>query len=530
MNIYLRHIFAMATIVLGGCSVKFQATKANPDAADFGKEPGFYYALPKTVLNVSIPATLKIIKGGELKASYDRCLLDNKTIVNCSLVWEKTPDPKLVLQPASVIASAVPDWNHLYYVNPDASWFRTVKHEFKFTKSGIVTEIKNTGTNNTFSSVLGTVAGLGSTFVKQSMVGVSPKTASKKIVLADCTAVSKEHLLNDLWMDACKKNVADSFDLIEKVSGTSWDISEFVNLQYAIDIILQKQKRELDGLLTLKGSLSTATILNGRKLDQNAVDIGHAESALKSLKAAKNTLLVVAHVLEEKETVNFALKSRQPVEVNTSTGPYPFEVEPDSAEVVELYNQKKHAFALKITTHCPNNTCASFSGVAPSANKSGYRYRLPVTADVVVAKKICSQDAASPAKDAASQPKENSNGKSCDYQDLPMSKTTVAIAQLGPVVAMPSTFYGTNAQLDFVLDAETGALISATLGQTAVDPKNIVDPVKSVVDALKPAAPAVADPLAAQTKANNLKQAQLCADALAAIPAPTTKPPICGSN
>ena len=144
---------AAGVILLSACSTSFVATRVDPAGLgkDLTAEPGIYYTLPKTVIDVSFPVEFTQYTGGELE-KVPGCRLNAElgNAMNCPVESKK---PGMTFRVATIVGSPIADYEHVYRVTPDSSIFKTLQFEFAYDDLGNLAKADGKGQNEALKIV-----------------------------------------------------------------------------------------------------------------------------------------------------------------------------------------------------------------------------------------------------------------------------------------------------------------------------------------------------------------------------------------
>ena len=535
-----------------GCSTTFVAERVDEtglagDAA--AGRAAVFYALPRTVVDVTLPIEVTLTDGGEL-AGFDRCrvlLAQDPTQKGCTFDLVRAPRFKLL--PATAAARAVIDRDQIYRVRFDTSSpFKSAQLSMGFDPAtGVSTSVEYRGQNDT-AKVIGSVL----------MAAI--KTGATILFSRDPGGPARMCVPDDP-----KLEVAQRIDLVGRA------LDDCLDDQTTLDLT----RAEVDTLAKLVSDAQRniphlADVLRnngGRDLLQvpgvAATWVQRSESEATAAAAAKAAARKRLHI-DGTESVFVAsvrsAKSLLPLAPSASCGlalGYPAGATLDtvakdafpagaawypptkdwcalrSADLIVDGNDAGHRAGARIAGELAANRIRFFVRMDPTAEsllaapdakppalaeEGGLRYRMPAAGRIDVLA-------------VQSPDKKTDCTKPSACRVVPLARQTMPVAQYGVVLALPSKFKGNDANLKFELDPATGSLKTLAAGQKGRDGSEITGPLATLQDIQKQRQDAAT--AAAEAPVKELKNQydaelyQRCLKALKDLPPDAPKPAIC---
>lgn len=533
----------LSALCVVGCDAHFPAAPVNRDELSRAGRPGIYYALPKTVLDTRIPVEYATYQGGELR-EVETCALryrlDPKDQSDCAV--KATPAPQLRVKPADVATRSVADYDHVYRVNPQLSWWYSQQHEFSNDPLGYLKSASSV-TSNEAASAVGAVV--------KSLVGLAPVLASKQIDFDGAQA--KVNFVDGLsptptrtpprFSLACSRAGAELVDLLALSIDSMFKLDEPPRVitrsdAECIDRALRAKAKEMakaasqyrDALAeerhrgTPQGYAAVVSEQRTRHLTSLQAELAALRVRLRidARETTVSTVLAVTNALEPRvdgtlvgsttevdtdgnvpcmtpsatmspELARACVLDHRAISATARSGASAG----DDASLVDNFRAAGRRRVVVRARPVDLDLIRAGESAGPTQGKEGlgYRYRLAERGRVTV--EMLEFDAAAYCKTNTYRCQCDAVAKSCSVRpDTPPTETdcfsnykfctgtllfenALPIAQFGPIVALPSKFSGKDATVKLEL-IETGAMSKITIGQKARD----AAPLTGVLDAI----------------------------------------------
>jgi len=344
---------------------------------------------------------------------------------------------------------SVPDPAQRYAVTVGTSPFTTANVTLNLTDEGILTGASNTYTDKTFETVVGVIGKIAKSIIKEAPPRLDlPDRKDPKVVCEQAKEVRREiERLRRAIEDARAKRR----DIVNEIKPGGPDAGA-----------LEKKAGWLSELISMyEGQLA------------QVLEQGETFTRIEQIQRSSFTLGFTQ--VEPEDFTPYAEKlTGQRVIGSQTKRPTAAEVQ----EVTKYLADQKIEFGITIQPVASALCGAQYPCTAqnPDETLQGYRYRVPVKAEVrvcVVGQKRFKQ-------------MQLSKTLACPLGSVDMLYSGEAIiAQYGPIAALPSRFKGQGGTVNLSASPQSAALTNVTLGSSGLDPATVVNASDAIATAIQ---------------------------------------------
>lgn len=184
----VRTLFTLSLfLMLAGCRTTISSHKV--DSFDrVLKEPGIYYALPKTRLDASLFLEFERVEQAKLELDPEECIRKCMQSPTSNCARRQDTSSVVFLGQLSIKNTSLPDHNHLYFAKLESGPFQTASHTIMLSEFGVLGQATSTVTDEMFDLVTGGIKGVASIGAATIMLASEEKQPPAAI---ECEKLSK---------------------------------------------------------------------------------------------------------------------------------------------------------------------------------------------------------------------------------------------------------------------------------------------------------------------------------------------------